>query len=89
MRELKFRRCTNDAGEEIYLRYIGLKDKNGTGIYERDIVRKSGHMCVVTQLVIAKWLIEEDRMNSSMSCAEVIGNIYENPELMEDFNGGK
>lgn len=77
------------------MQYTGLKDKNGKEIYEGDIVSlfyetqisevrfnsKYGCWEVKVQLSIHSqgW----DLLGNHLGESEVIGNIYENPELLE------
>ena len=83
------------------MQYTGLKDKNGTEIYDGDYIRYSmrtingsiyTHVCRVFQHESGTWRIEgyhEDNHSyetkgtvyASHLICEVIGNIYENPEL--------
>lgn len=69
----------------------GLKDKNGTEIYEGDIVKN-----IYDEIYVVKWFDAgfhlEEKYNGGFDYfelhfgdnKEVIGNIYENPELLED-----
>ena len=71
-----------DFKEVVLMQYTGLKDKNGKEIYEGDIVTDGvGKFKIVYDLKLAGYqpycIFRDDPENY----CEVIGNIYENPEL--------
>ena len=87
----------SDWNELEVMQYTGLKDKNGKGIYEGDIVRicrKYGYGFLPKgSVAIVKWDNKElcyklyktgEYRLTENKIVEVIGNIYENPELLEE-----
>lgn len=74
--------------EMVLMQYTGLKDKNGKEIYEGDILAVDQYGDVINYPVIFKGgkFCLEDGWETSFDIiqTEVIGNIYENPELLEE-----
>lgn len=78
---------------DILMQYTGLKDKNGNEIYEGDIVKCDYFTGIVDYRENAGlYLIGNEKegkaitffdIQMSKAIVEVIGNIYENPELLE------
>lgn len=76
--------------EEIELmQYTGLKDSNGVEIYEGDILQNDHHFEYQVLFKGDCWRCEPLKRNGFKnrfigSDLKIIGNVYENPELLED-----
>ena len=74
------------------MQYTGLKDEYGDEIYEGDIVTlHNSRYKVIFNMEQARFVLRDDKFemeipftNNNNERMEIIGNIYENPELIED-----
>lgn len=84
----------NEIDPKTLGQYTGLKDNNGKEIYEGDIIEfisywnnSEKYRKMYQNIRIVTWDAEKSKFNNvipdSDYYSEVIGNIYENPELIE------
>ena len=80
--------CLSGCFDGAIMQYTGLKDKNGKEIYEGDVLKSPYPNCKNIEIkwmtggccnfVATGWDWDQDCIKNF----EVIGNIYENPELI-------
>lgn len=86
-------RCVVDAA--TICQCTGLKDKNGKLIWENDIVNCTDEECYgyiswneneagfYFNVLLEDGSFEEEHVYDYQDCMEVIGNVFDNPELLE------
>ena len=86
-----------DLNEAALMEYTGLHDKNGREIYEGDIVHaydqepdryepdyRGSEATGIVEFHGSMFMLDDDIILNYPPILEVIGNIYENPELLGD-----
>lgn len=76
-----------DPNDVILMQYTGYKDMKGKEVYEGDIVRYYDYIYEVKWMWAGFYIHSLqngfDELATTENFIEVIGNIYENPELLE------
>lgn len=89
----KFAGADHDPDEVILMQSTGLKDKNGVEIFEGDVIECFSDTAVVGYSKVRggyfPFANDEgcgccSEFTASSECSEIIGNIHENPELLEN-----
>lgn len=74
----------------ILLQFTGLKDKNGKEIYEGDLMKIEGDFITIEWMgtIYGQGFVmhhkERGNRSGEWGKGEIIGNIYENPELIKN-----
>ena len=86
------------TNEENVMQFTGLKDKNGNMIWENDICDRKEQYPEIVKYCNGDWTLDYSYVSNKKSganycnlgfyteerkCVEVIGNIFDNPELLE------
>ena len=81
-----FGECLDNQYASV-MQYIGFKDKKGKEIFEGDILDTNSDVPIgyVTRSLYGDYMVQKESMTRSLSEIfeiEIIGNIFENPDLL-------
>ena len=72
------------SSQPCLMQFTGLKDKNGVEIYEGDIIKNNENDMDVIVFTGGRFTNKKDFNDWFVCDCEIIGNIHENPELLND-----
>lgn len=88
---LFFNRFSQHNNDMVLMQFTGLKDINGKDIYDGDIVKESAPRGYKDIIVFEDGKYQMIRLMTSLTREsikkyefEIIGNLYENPELLSE-----